>query len=171
MERGAERAGVTASFYPWSNSFIGIAQSWTPSAAFPGVTFSLSTRTCRFSKDGDADPSCPDERKNIDLVPPCFEPDRRGANRQERVAAANDRLVSVVGVECNPAPRAKIARRMLASGTIPGLLSPMPIAKSILFTRNQSEARKLRGRAISQARFECVKLPWEPRSLRSTLLR
>src|SRR6266704_3125118 len=39
----APRAAVlTASLLPLVNSFIGMAQSWTPSAAFPGVTFSLS---------------------------------------------------------------------------------------------------------------------------------
>jgi hypothetical protein len=39
----APRAAVlTANLLPLVNSFIGMPQSWTPSAAFPGVTFSLS---------------------------------------------------------------------------------------------------------------------------------
>ena len=41
-----------------------------------------------------------------------------GANRQEGVAAANDRLVSVVGVEMQSAPR-KDERENVASGSDP----------------------------------------------------
>src|SRR5258708_30045241 len=56
--------------------------------------------------------------ENIDLVPHVSDRTVAGPNRQERVAAANDRLVSVVGVEMQSAPR-KDERENVASGSDP----------------------------------------------------
>src|SRR5256884_8542827 len=56
--------------------------------------------------------------EHVDLVPHVADRRVAGANRQESVAAADDRLVSVVGVEMQPAPR-KEKRENVPSGSDP----------------------------------------------------
>src|SRR5213078_1333518 len=71
--------------------------------------------------------------EHVDLVAHVEDRPVAGANGQESVAAANDRLVSIVSVEMQPAPR-KDKRENVASGGYPlAVLTPMPTAKSILF--------------------------------------
>src|SRR5437667_12482102 len=56
--------------------------------------------------------------EHVDLVPHVADRAVAGANRQKSVAAADDRLVSVVGVEMQPAPR-KDKRENVPSGSDP----------------------------------------------------
>src|SRR5438876_6301930 len=56
--------------------------------------------------------------EHVDLVPHVADRRVAGANRQKSVAAADDRLVSVVGVEMQPAPR-KDERENVSSGSNP----------------------------------------------------
>src|SRR5207253_9991033 len=59
-----------------------------------------------------------ERNEHVDLVAHVADRPVAGANRQKSVAAANDRLVSVVGVEMQPAPR-KDERENVPSGSDP----------------------------------------------------